>query len=114
MKTEPFYQDKPIGKAVAEMIEKHLNELRDRIAEAFKRAHDNKGAVAELIEKPLEYFMQYCFRPTELKPCPFCGGEAEMIGGSGGSYWLVCSGCSICSPMYNTSKAAIEAWNRRV
>ena len=49
----------------------------------------------------------------ELKPCPFCGGEATH-----GKYWhgwiVICSECG-CKSVYAFSpEEAIDAWNRRV
>jgi len=63
---------------------------------------------------------------NELKPCPFCGGEAEIIGGpedwhptyddpdSGGHpYAVVCEcGCGMYAAYYDAQQA-IDAWNRR-
>lgn len=50
----------------------------------------------------------------ELKPCPFCGGEAEILNYSENE-WLIC--CAICNGMVErwrkTRKEAIEQWNRR-
>ena len=50
----------------------------------------------------------------ELKPCPFCGHEAEMLNYSKNE-WLVC--CPACDGMVErwreTEKEAIEQWNRR-
>lgn len=49
----------------------------------------------------------------ELKPCPFCGGEAEFISGVG----FFCVSCSFCcgeTNLYNTGQEAIDAWNRRI
>lgn len=37
----------------------------------------------------------------KLKPCPFCGGEANMLS------------CDIRTKHYATSKGAFNAWNRR-
>ena len=78
--------------------------------------------------------------PNELKPCPFCGGEAEIkiwkrskiIDCSAFStnpdycktkklptkYLVKCSNpkCIACRPQtryFYTKKKAIEAWNRR-
>ena len=55
----------------------------------------------------------------ELKPCPFCGGEAEMrslgIGFYGGRiYWVHCISC--CAEINNpkpSEEDAIKDWNRR-
>lgn len=57
---------------------------------------------------------------SDLKPCPFCGGEAQTtlrnIGDSGEDFWSVeCfnteCGCDFC--LYHTEAEAIEAWNTR-
>ena len=61
----------------------------------------------------------------ELKPCPFCGGEASTSHGSnitGGKYFFVsCEACNCrTSDFYEWyfggayEREAIEAWNRRV
>ena len=60
-----------------------------------------------------------------LKPCPFCGGEAELqYGGNGsreaaGMSFVRCKGCGaigqkfeVCR-RYSSDEKAIEAWNRR-
>lgn len=52
-----------------------------------------------------------------LKPCPFCGGEAEIINRMG-TYFVKCSrdskdcptGVTVC---YDLKFRAIKAWNRR-
>lgn len=54
---------------------------------------------------------------TELKPCPFCGGEAsvlELNGFSMSRYFVSCDTCSASGDHRETEEAAIEAWNRRV
>ena len=51
----------------------------------------------------------------ELKPCPFCGGEAE-IEMDDCWYWnyhVFCQECKIGTDYYDTADEAIEAWNRR-
>jgi len=50
---------------------------------------------------------------SELKSCPFCGGEAVML--EIGFYWWVrCRSCEAESKLSNTEGEAITAWNRRV
>lgn len=49
----------------------------------------------------------------ELKPCPFCGGEAEIVM-SGGDRRVDCKKCGARSDWYDTEAEAIAAWNRRV
>lgn len=58
----------------------------------------------------------------DLKPCPFCGGEAVVTIESAGwtSAAITCLGCNAYTERhidrdYQKSKtAAIAAWNRRV
>ena len=56
---------------------------------------------------------------TKLKPCPFCGGEAEIIAidYDDDELWYrpECSKCN-CGWLENfeTPREAITAWNRRV
>ena len=54
----------------------------------------------------------------ELKPCPFCGGKAELIdvGRYEGRYeWFIkCRrGCVEQSHIYKAKSSAVKAWNRR-
>ena len=61
-------------------------------------------------------------RDEGLKPCPFCGGEAELVpypleNNDTQKYWAVICANSECpvspeSPYYHKTEA-IEAWNRR-
>ena len=48
----------------------------------------------------------------ELCKCPFCGGEAEIIG-SNTTYWIDCNECRAETGLFNTEAEAIAAWNRR-
>ncbi|MBO5831584.1 MAG: Lar family restriction alleviation protein [Alistipes sp.] len=58
----------------------------------------------------------------ELKPCPFCGGEAritadpEAVRDSQRRLWaftVVCDRCCASSGLTFKPERAIEAWNRR-
>ena len=50
------------------------------------------------------------------KLCPFCGGEAELVGNGMGCY-VQCKQCNCCSAVHTDNArghaAAIAAWNRR-
>ena len=51
----------------------------------------------------------------KLKPCPFCGGEAD-IREPNIFYWgkvIVCEKCGVQMPPSKNNKEAIAAWNRR-
>lgn len=52
---------------------------------------------------------------TELKPCPFCGGEAELHDVySIKLYWCKCEECGAETQAEDIIEKAIENWNRRV
>lgn len=55
------------------------------------------------------------FKPkTELKPCPFCGGEAERRESPGfHNWWVICKQCHAASMEHTTAEGAVKAWNRR-
>ena len=50
---------------------------------------------------------------TELKPCPFCGGNILSV------FWEIdmcrirCKNCSTRGPWEFNEELAVEAWNRR-
>ena len=49
----------------------------------------------------------------ELKPCPFCGGPAELIFPHDGDRPYVMCVLNFCSGTQKTAEHAIAAWNRR-
>ena len=48
----------------------------------------------------------------ELKPCPFCGGEAALCRPPFGKPYVCCN-ANFCSGPKDTEDEAIAAWNRR-
>ena len=51
----------------------------------------------------------------ELKPCPFCGGEAEIkTTASKVCAWGKCKFCGAEGAVSEDENSAKEAWNRRV
>lgn len=50
----------------------------------------------------------------ERKPCPFCGGEAELRDTSFGEYYVKCRKCGINTPAFTRPDTVIKRWNRRV
>lgn len=49
---------------------------------------------------------------NELKPCPFCGGEA-MLFDAVGEMWACCKTCLASSRMHSDPIKAAAAWNAR-
>ena len=51
---------------------------------------------------------------NELKPCPFCGGKAEIkTAASKICSWVKCTVCGSEGPAYGDKGRAKEEWNRR-
>lgn len=50
---------------------------------------------------------------NELKPCPFCGGEARINAYGFNQYSVDCKICWVETPRKSGVKNAIESWNRR-
>lgn len=51
---------------------------------------------------------------TELKKCPFCGGEATLAKGLCElDNYVMCLECISKTRPYNTKESAIKAWNTR-
>jgi len=55
-------------------------------------------------------------KDIELKPCPICGSEVNMIEENVGEYTVVCHGCQVLMIADDVSSKddAIERWNNRV
>jgi len=48
-----------------------------------------------------------------LKPCPFCGGKANIEPNGRNTYLLDCLSCGIGGDAFTSGQVAKEAWNRR-
>lgn len=49
----------------------------------------------------------------ELKPCPFCGGEAEVRMFTATLIFVQCKNCLAGSTAFNSEDEAVKVWNRR-
>ena len=52
----------------------------------------------------------------KIKPCPFCGGEAELWNNNIEEYKLYavqCKNCGMVTPYWFDDELAVEQWNRR-
>ncbi len=51
----------------------------------------------------------------DIKPCPFCGGEADYYGDhiEAAGFMVECNDCDVRTTRYGTLDRAIAAWNRR-
>ena len=53
----------------------------------------------------------------ELKPCPFCGGQAELrivgIGGYKTAYEVRCLNCGVGTDYDEDKQSVIDVWNTR-
>ena len=49
---------------------------------------------------------------TELKPCPFCGGEPVLFESHfSGIFYVVCKDCGLTAPHRLTKEKAMNVWN---
>ena len=60
----------------------------------------------------------YVQEMTELKPCPFCGCDAEgletmPLGDDGSCAYVYCYGCGGQGPDGTTLEEAVQKWNKR-
>ena len=52
---------------------------------------------------------------NNLKPCPFCGENAELRGGKGVASWIICNNkkCRATQGLELTGENAVKMWNTR-
>ena len=49
----------------------------------------------------------------DLKPCPFCGGKAELFHSYDGYHCVQCTCCACGTIHMITEMAVVRMWNRR-
>jgi len=49
-----------------------------------------------------------------MKPCPFCGSKADIVGTEDNESAVMCITCYASGPIRSYDDEAIEAWDRRV
>lgn len=98
---------------------------RADMAGVFASARDIKDSLQELrdVIQLLPPDDSEAEDESKLKPCPFCGGEAELIvcdePGNEGGHAVQCKRCLACSPVRFSLKEdarplVAEMWNRRL
>ena len=50
---------------------------------------------------------------TEIKPCPFCGSEAQFESSFSGGPYVLCVECGAAAMFANNEKHAAALWNTR-
>jgi hypothetical protein len=50
---------------------------------------------------------------SDLKPCPFCDGQAKIKRCGSGYFRVVCDQCKIGTSHCATIESAVEKWNKR-
>lgn len=75
--------------------------------------NEGRPAVLEWLGSTLGAWLPEKPPAEELKPCPFCGGSAEVAGGVGVMRFVRCRGCRAEGPLASTEAETIARWNRR-
>lgn len=99
-------------------------------AEKFKTADERRDAYQRYVREHWEPVDEFSWLDMEdkeeLRPCPFCGGKAEVHKVYGcNKYYIICSNSKVlfenrCAltgvgmRVYDNRCDAIAAWNRRV
>lgn len=92
--------------------------------ERFKAAPERRAAYTDYVERCIkgnctiadEFMWLNLEYGEELKPCPFCGGEARIVIRSGGGtdhYQAECKECFCKTTFYIVQEDATVVWNRR-
>ena len=88
--------------AIAEIMVQYVNSLETRQSPKEGSALECMLMSEDTLAKDWE---------SELDPCPFCGGEANIE--KGNHYWAVCPDCATRGSAYGNRDNAVKAWNTR-
>jgi Lar family restriction alleviation protein len=89
------------------------------IQEMFK-ANESLYSYIQALDTYVDYFSnlleKLVSQPSELLPCPFCGGKANGFHRRKNwedAYMVSCLNCGIDTPKLKTQELAKELWNKR-
>ena len=101
------HHDFPVGTWI--IIPNHDHETKYAFKSFIKWAEDDPRRMEWLVNKGFLRGVE------ELKPCPFCGGEATIIDFSNSGYHDFCIECkNRCERKhFRTREQSVELWNRR-
>lgn len=75
----------------------------------------NSEQVADFTSKNFSCDCHEFKENKNLKPCPFCGGEACILTRNRITFYVKCSKCyAMIDRICKTEEDAVELWNRRV
>lgn len=74
------------------------------------------GVDGKPFANPVDFMPDIKVNPViELKPCPFCGGEAEVKHDKRiDMYYVTCPDCKVETDVNRNMEKPIATWNRRV
>ena len=91
----------------SEETEDQVYQIRNGLVKYIGNLH-----LGELFVEPEDAWLLE--KSDEILPCPFCGGEAILMGGGGYDATVKCLECRTLSGTFDEKEDAISAWNRRV
>lgn len=107
----------PIVDKINELIaafNESVTYLSDEFQILFKKILDLEDKLEDKKEKHLNFSEED--KVSQLLPCPFCFGEAEIITGSD-EYFIACMNDSCfssdCGKPFHNKEEAIAQWNKR-